>query len=102
MFEECDPESPYSFQFIDPTRHRPTYGGKVSKSNTPLVHPQQLAVDAAWMQPHVSGLASQKHTCWRACRSAVMLPSLAALAMAGFFRRFEISTFQHANMPTSR
>ena len=29
--EECDPESPFSYQFIDPTRHFTTYGPQTSR-----------------------------------------------------------------------
>lgn len=32
IVEECDAKSPYSYQFIDPTRHTPTYG-------VPSTHP---------------------------------------------------------------
>ena len=36
VFEECNPDSPYSFQFIDPTRHQPTYGAQRSNATTVL------------------------------------------------------------------
>ena len=36
VFEECNPDSPYSFQFIDPTRHQPTYGAQRSNATAVL------------------------------------------------------------------
>jgi hypothetical protein len=52
VFEECNPDSPYSFQFIDPTRHRPTYGAKRSNATAALCQASLRAAQhpACWRQ----------------------------------------------------
>jgi hypothetical protein len=55
VFEECDPDSPYSFQFIDPTRHQPTYGVKRSNATAALCQASAMLVGLrSTVQPAVA------------------------------------------------